>query len=118
MKPAGSSATLIHYGNTPAPVVGYFAGMDNRVGSGGPTMAPPGFTSPRLPILEKITPRSINASKITSTAQARARVGIVTASKRATGLAFGIVRGLGMRQFGQTAAFSKGVRSLRATLPR
>lgn len=116
MKPAGSTVALIHPGNATAPIVGGWAGIDHRIGSGTPAIRPPSFTPNPMPILEKITPRNVNATQGIVTAQARIRANVVRASRRVTNLTTGVISGFTTRQRGTSAIFTKTVRSVRATV--
>lgn len=101
MKPAGSSNTIVNFGNATGPVMGSMPMIDNRVGIGAPgNFRAPGLTgrAPAMPILEKITPPNVNAAKGIRTAQSRVRAIASRGIKRTADTARGWVRSLATQQ--------------------
>lgn len=72
MKPPGSTGALVSHGNATTPFVGAPFAIEHRIGIGAPTIGAPSLTTvPRMPFIEKITPRTVNAGKTINVAQAR-----------------------------------------------
>lgn len=98
MKPAGNSQTIVSYGNATGPTIGSMPMIDNRVGLGGMTLQAPGFTAPKMPLIERVTPRTVNASKGIDTAQSRVAQITNSTAKSAINIARGFVRSVTMQQ--------------------
>lgn len=72
--------------------------IDSRVFVNGPTMRAPGLTSPpRMPLIEKVTPRRINATATSAVMAARARVKMYEMMYDVTRVPIGYARTAGMR---------------------
>ncbi len=92
MKPPGNAPTIVSYGNATKPFVGAPFAIEHRIGIGSPTLSAPSLTTaPRMPLIEKITPRSIHASAVAGTTSAR---GLAIAA-RATKQGINTVTGYG-----------------------
>lgn len=111
MKSVGSSPTIIGTGNSAAPRWGAPFAITETVGRNGPTMGAPNLTgnAPRLPILEKITPPNIHATKGISNAQSRVRTRVITASNRVVRRTRGYINGLLMRRRGPRPRFFQDI---------
>lgn len=96
----GGVLALIPHGNTsaiyspPGP-----PGIDNRVfmGFSQPLSAPAGKL-PRVPIIERITPRSLPAQRTIRTTSARLRVQAFTTARKARNTVAGILNAAKMRR--------------------
>ncbi len=97
-KPAGNSPTLVSHGNAATPMIGSMPMIDSRVGLGGQTLSAPGFSIPKMPTIERITPRTVNATRGLDRAQSRVTVFASRAVKNVGNAAAGFARAVSMRQ--------------------
>lgn len=90
---------LVGYGNG-ASTNASMPSINNVVATAVPTsrMHPPSLTGgSRMPVIERITPRSVTATKVVPENIAKARATVTTAARRATGRLTGYARALRLR---------------------
>lgn len=91
---------VMSYGNSQSGSGGSLPLIDNVVAINVPrsTIRPPSLTTaPRMPLVEKITPRRVNSSKLAKTTIARAHVRAGTAVRRGWQIGIGYGRAAKMR---------------------
>lgn len=99
----GSTPTLIGASHSvAAPHWGAPFAISETIGRNGPTMGAPNLTgnAPRLPLIEKITPKSVTVPKVLNT-RAVAQTRVITVANRAVRKTRGYVNGVLMRQRGR-----------------
>lgn len=100
MTPQYGTPVVVGYGNG-ASTNGTLPAITNTLAQGTTgRMSPPSLTNaPRMPFVERATPRSVTATRVIPERIAQARTRVTTAAKRATGRAAGYVRAARMRYF-------------------
>lgn len=99
-KPVGNSGIILSTGNAAAPFYGAPPVITERIGRGSLTMSAPGLTgnAPRIPVLERLTPPNVNATKGIQTARARITRNITRTSATAVETAKRYGKSLATRQ--------------------
>lgn len=96
---------ILHYGNADSGTQGAPPAIEHRIYAGiqspfGGHLAAPNLTgrAPRMPLIERITPRNVNAQKLLETRRAQMRVMIMHRRRQAVDVVRGYTRSIRARR--------------------
>ena len=95
MNPGYGTPVLLQYGNG-ASSNGSLPAISNQLTGGlrASHISPPTITPPKLPMIERLTPRRINATGMIALSKARVQTNVTIASQRAVNAAKGYVNAI------------------------